>query len=54
MAGHAARMRDTMYIFSISIYAHKLGYAQTASIFVHPVIAENDFSSIYKLQIPRT
>ena len=54
MAGHVTRVRDTMYIYSISVYAQKLGYAQTAGIFVHPVIAENDFSSIYELQILRT
>jgi hypothetical protein len=54
MAGHATRMRDTMYIYFISVYAQKLGYAQTAGIFVHPVIAENYFSSVYELQLLRT
>jgi hypothetical protein len=54
MAGHATRMRDTMYIYSISVYAQKLGYAQTAGIFAYPVISENDFFSICELQILRT
>ena len=54
MAGHATRMRDTMCVYFISVYAQKLGYAQTARIFVDPVIAENDFSYIYELQILRT
>jgi hypothetical protein len=45
---------DTVYIYSISVYAQKLGYAQTAGIFVYPVIAENYFSSVYELQILRT
>jgi hypothetical protein len=54
MAGHETRMKDAIYIYSISVYAQNLGYAQTAVIFVHPVIADNDFSSIYELQILRT
>ena len=54
MAGHATRMRDKTYIYFISVYAQKLGYAQTSGIFIHPVIAENDFSYLYELQILRT
>jgi len=54
MAGHATRMRDMMYIYFIPVYAQKLSYAEAAGIFVHPVIAENDFSYIYGLQILRT
>jgi hypothetical protein len=26
-AGHATRMRDMIYIYSISVYAEKFGYA---------------------------
>ena len=53
VARHATRMREMTYIYFISVYDKKFGYAKTAGIFVHPVMAENDFSYICELQILR-
>jgi hypothetical protein len=49
-AGRSVRMGDTIYICSISVYAQKLDIAQTAGIFIYPVIAEKDFSCIHELK----
>jgi len=43
MVGHATRMRDMNYIYSMYVYAQKFGYAQTAGTFVNPVMEENNF-----------
>jgi hypothetical protein len=43
MVGHLVRIRDTMYIYSHSAFAQKLGSAQTAGVFINPRMADKDF-----------